>query len=310
VGLLLALLALAVLLAAGCGEADRGAGAGGAEPALHVVATTTHAADFVRAVGGDRVEVRGMLPPGADAHDYEPRPDDVRAVADADLVFRSGGDLDAWLAEVVRNAGTDAPVVELMRSVRVQREGGEADPHWWQDPRNVERAARVIQRRLAGADAEGASGYAARADAYVRRVRALDRAAATCLRAVPARQRKLVTTHDSYGYYAERYGIEVIGTVIPSLSSQGQASAGEVAELVATVEREGVRTIFAESAVNARVERAIAKESGARVGPPLWADTLGRPSSPGGTWLGAFAADTRALVAGFAGGRTSCSLPG
>jgi ABC-type Zn uptake system ZnuABC Zn-binding protein ZnuA len=311
------LLALALVA---CGEDDEGGAAGG-EPALRVVATTTHVADFVRSVGGDRVDVESLIPPGADAHDHEVRPDDVRAVADADLVFRSGGDLDEWLDEAVRNAGTDAPVVDLIRSVRTragghahaageeEHAGEEIDPHWWQDPRNVERAVRAIRERLARADAAGAAVYGDNAAAYLRRVRALDRAVARCLADVPASRRRLVTTHDAYGYYADRYDIEVLGTVIPSLSSQGQPSAGETAELVETIRRAGVRTIFAESAVNSKVEAAIARSAGARVGPALWADTLGRPGSSGGSWLEAFASDSRALIAGFTDGRASCSLP-
>ena len=125
---------------------------------------------------------------------------------------------------------------------------------------------------------------------------------------MPAAQRKLVTTHDALGYYARRYGIEVIGAVIPSLSTSGQPSAGETAELVRTIRDEDVRAIFAESSVNAKVEQAIARETGATVGRPLWADTLGPPGSDGATYVGSIAANTQALVDGFSGGEVACRI--
>ena len=129
---------------------------------------------------------------------------------------------------------------------------------------------------------------------------------AACIGAVPAERRKLVTTHDALGYYARRYGIEVIGAVIPSLSTRGQPSAGEVAALVRTIREQGVRAIFAESSVDAKVEQAIARETGARVGRPLWADTLGPPGSDGATYIESIAANTEALVEGFTGAEATC----
>jgi ABC-type Zn uptake system ZnuABC Zn-binding protein ZnuA len=143
----------------------------------------------------------------------------------------------------------------------------------------------------------------------VRRLRRLDRDVAACIEEIPAARRKLVTTHDALGYYARRYGLEVVGTVIPSLSTRGQPSAGETADLVRTIREQDVRAIFAESSVNAKVEEAIARETGARVGEPLWADTLGPPGSSGETYLGALRANAGALVDGFTGGRATCSLP-
>jgi hypothetical protein len=139
---------------------------------------------------------------------------------------------------------------------------------------------------------------------------ALDAAVAACWTDVPAAQRKLVTTHDALSYYAERYGLEVIGTVIPSLSTQGQPSAGELSELADTIRDEDVRIIFAESSVDAKVERAIADETGAAVGRALWADSLGPEGSDGATYLESIASNTRSMVEGVTGGEMSCRLPG
>jgi ABC-type Zn uptake system ZnuABC Zn-binding protein ZnuA len=302
---LVAAVAALALLTNGCGgDTPRG------NTGVAVTATTMQVADLARNVGGSRVEVTGLLAPNADPHEYEPRPDDVKSLADSALVLRSGADLDEWLADAIESAGGGARVVTLIDSVKPLREGDATDPHWWQDPRNAELAVGAIRAALSRADPQGRAAYASNAKAYLAKLRKLDRAVATCLRAVPAAQRKLVTTHDALGYYARRYGIEVIGTVIPSLSTQGQPSAGETAKLIDTIRRERVRAIFAESSVNPKVEQAIARETGAKVGKPLWADTLGPKGSDGATYLKSIAANTRALVAGFTGGARSCELPG
>src|SRR5918999_402225 len=269
---LLLLPALLALVLAACGEEDNAGSA-----AIEVVATTTQAADLARNVGGRRAAVTGLLAANADPHDYEVRPRDVEALTEAGLVLRSGGDLDEWLGEAIEGSGTDAPVLTLMDRV----DPIEDDPHWWHDPRNAAKAVTAIRDALAQADPEGAAEYRANADAYLAELRALDRAVEACLQKVPADRRKLVTTHDALGYYARRYGIEVIGTVIPARTTQGQPSAGETAELVRTIRAEGVEMIFAEQSIDPKVEQAIASEAGARVGPSLWTDSL----APQGTYV-------------------------
>jgi ABC-type Zn uptake system ZnuABC Zn-binding protein ZnuA len=305
---LIATLVLA-LAAAACGEEDN---AGGAGDRITVVATTTQAADLVRNVGGDRVEVVGLLAANTDPHDYEPRPRDAQALADAELIVRSGGELDAWLQPTIEGAGSDAPVLTLIDAVRtLEREDAEhgVDPHWWQDPRNAVLAVGAIRDALLAADPAGAAAYRQQAGRYAARLRALDRAVQACLDGVPEARRKLVTTHDALGYYARRYGIEVIGTVIPSLTTEAQPSAGDTAELVRTIRAAGVTAIFAESSVSPKVEQAIAREAGARVGKALWADSLGPSGSGGETYARSIAANTRALLDGFTDGERTCSLP-
>jgi ABC-type Zn uptake system ZnuABC Zn-binding protein ZnuA len=296
------LVAIALVLAAllaGCGEEDAGSRAA----ALDVVATTTQAADLVGNVGGDRAAVSGLLAANSDPHDYELRPHDVEAIADAGLVVRSGGEVDQWLEDAIDASGTDAPVLDL--SAHVHRE--DDDPHWWQDPRNVLRAVPAIRDALTQADPAGTETYRANARAYEARVRRLDAAVMRCIETIPPARRKLVTSHDALGYYAHRYGLEVIGTVIPSLSTEAQPSAGDTTELIDTIRREGVKAVFAESSVSPKIEEAIAREAGARVGGELWADTLGPHGSSGDTYLHSLASNTRAIVAGL-GGRP-CSLP-
>ena len=139
------------------------------------------------------------------------------------------------------------------------------------------------------------------------RSRALDKAVASCLGAIPADRRKLVTTHDALGYFAARYDVEAIGSVLHSLSTQAQPSAGDTQELIDQIRREGVPVIFSESSVDPRLERAIADEAGARIGEPLWADTLGPRGSNGDTYLKSIAANADAIARGFGG--ASCKLP-
>jgi ABC-type Zn uptake system ZnuABC Zn-binding protein ZnuA len=295
------LLLLVAALAAGCGSDEPDGGEMG------VLATTTHVADLVANVGGERVDVERVLEPGADPHGYEPRPSDAAAAAKAAVVFRSGGEPDAWLDDLLENAGADTPVVDLIGSVRtIDDDAGDTDPHWWQDPRNAIAAVNAIRDALVRADPDGRAGYERRARAYGRRLRALDREIARCMARVPVDERKLVTTHDSLAYFADRYDIEVLGSVLPSLSTQAQPSARDIDRLVQQVEDEGVRAVFPESGASERLERALAREAGAEVGAPLFSDSLGDEGSGGEIYIDALEANANALAEGMSGGRVSC----
>lgn len=304
------LVALAALLAAallaGCGSrGDQTTGSGG--PIVAV--TTTQLGDFAREVAGTRAGVRQILEPNSDPHAYEPRPSDVRAVSEAKLVVRSGGDLDRWLDDILRNAGSGARQITIIDALHTRSLDGEVDPHWWQDPRNAVIAVQRIRDALIAADPSGRAVYAANATRYIASLHALDRAIAACMARIPADRRKLVTDHDALGYYADRYGIDVIGTVIPALSTQAEASAGEVAALVRTIRAAHVTTIYPESSVNAKLTQAIAQQTHATVGPALYADSLGAKGTAGATYLGSLRSNTEALVGGFTGGRERCRLP-
>ena len=292
----LTLILLAVLALAFLGACGDDGGSGGAP---RVVATTTQAADLARQVAGDRAEVSSMLKPNSDPHAYEPRAGDVKAIADADLVVRSGGEVDDWLEEAQAGAGSDAPVLTLGEDTR-------EEPHWWQDPRAAERAVARLRDGLTKADAAGKATYAANTDRYLGELRRLDRTIARCVATIPRAKRKLVTTHDALGAYARRYGLEVIATVIPSRSTGGQASAGETAALVRTIRVNHVPAVFAESSVRSDVERAIAREAGARVAPALWADSLGPKGSSGETYVTSMEANTHTLAAALGGDLERC----
>jgi ABC-type Zn uptake system ZnuABC Zn-binding protein ZnuA len=292
-------------LVAGCRER-----ASGGDAKVTAVATTTQVADLVRNVGGPRVSVDGILRPNSDPHEYEPRPSDAASLVHADLVFRSGGDLDKWLDQIIDNAGGNARQVTLIDSVHTIEGDGETDPHWWQNPRNTILAVGAIRDALVKADRAGKQGYDRRAAAYVKRLRILDAGIARCIDRVPPGKRKIVTTHDALGYFADRYGVKVIGAVIPSLSTQAQASARDVDKLVNQIRGEGVEAIFPEASVTQKLEQAISREAGAKVGGKLYADTLGPEGSGAATYLAAMRHNASELVDGMSGGRVSCDLGG
>lgn len=189
--------------------------------------------------------------------------------------------------------------------------GGEAagvDPHWWHDPQNAVRATEAIRDELIEVDPEGAAEYRSNAAEYIERLKKLDSEVAECMQSVPEEDRKLVTNHDAFGYYAERYDIEVVGSALQSLSTQAQPSAGETAELVEEIESEGVNAVFPQAGLNADLERAIADDTDATVGGKLWAGTVGPEDSEASTYIDAVAANTDTMVTGFTGGEQSCEI--
>jgi len=306
--------ALLAALAAGCGS---GSGGDAGPGQVKVIATTTQIGDFARTVGGDRAKVVQLLKPNTDPHDYEPRPSDVRETAGADVVFESGDGLDHWMGDVIKQAGGEPTVVDLGARAPVkvpgESEGAEAsryDPHWWHDPRNAQAAVVAIRDSLSKANPGAKEVYARNADAYLAKLRALDRGIAACVDRVPAPQRKLVTDHDAFNYFAGRYGITVVGAVIPSQTTQAQASAKDVAALSKLIRREGVKAVFPESSINPKLARAIASQTGATSDLTLYGDTLGPKGSSGATYLSMEQANADAMARGFTGGAERCTIPG
>jgi zinc/manganese transport system substrate-binding protein len=297
------------LLGAGCG------GTGSAGGKLDVVATTTQIGDWVRQVGGDAVSVHQILQPNTDPHEYEPRPSDVEDSAGAKLVFVNGDNLDQWMGQVISDGGSGAEVVDLGAVVPLrlpgESSGAEAskyDPHWWHDPRNAEAAVREIARKLTATEPSKGRLFERNAAAYLAKLRTLDAAIARCIDTIPVSRRKLVTDHDAFGYFAARYGIDVIGAVIPSQTTQAQPSAKDVSELIGLIEREGVKAVFPESSLSAKVADAIAGQTGASAAYTLYGDTLGPAGSDGATYLSMEVANAESMVRGFSDGRRDCHL--
>jgi ABC-type Zn uptake system ZnuABC Zn-binding protein ZnuA/ABC-type Mn2+/Zn2+ transport system permease subunit len=297
----------AAAVAASLALAGTACGSDGGSGQERVVATTTQVGDWAKAVGS-RFDVHQILRPNTDPHDYEPRPEDVEALAEADVIFRSGGDLDAWVGEAADDAGSEARIVNLGSGLPVERRGGgeEVDPHWWHDPRNAAHAVKRIGAELASRAGERGGRVRAATARYLAAIRALDRGIARCIAPIPREQRKLVTDHDALGYFADRYGLDVVGTVFPARTTVAQPSAGELAELADAVEREGVEAVFPQASVNDDTARAIARETRATVGRELYGDTLGPAGSSGDTYLAMEAANADSIVRGLSGGGRGC----
>lgn len=282
---------------------------------LRVVATTPIVADWVRAVGGDDVEVTAIVPAGTEVHDFEPTPEAARAIADAAVVFSSGAGLDEWADQLVEGAGGGVELVELAPEDRLlapeddaghaddahDHGHGDVDPHYWHDPTRAVLAVDAIAAALAAADPARADAFAERAAAYDAELEALDAELAAAVDAVPADRRLLVTDHDAFAYLADRYGLEIVGAAIPSTSGAASADAQSLAELVALIRERGVPAVFAESTADPQVAATLADETGARLVDGLYADTLGPEGSEAGTYVGMMRGNVLLIAEGLRG---------
>jgi ABC-type Zn uptake system ZnuABC Zn-binding protein ZnuA len=271
---------------------------GGSTP-LNVVVTTTQIRSMTEAVAGDRATVRSILPPGADAHAFEPKPSDVQAVSAANLLLKNGVGLDDWLDKLLTNAGGTHPLKTVSDGVPI-RKGDTAepagDPHIWFNVQNAMTMTRNIRDALIAVDAAHADAYTANAAAYLTRLADLDKWIMDQIATVPPAGRKLVTNHDAFGYYIERYGLTFVGSIIPSMSSEAQPSAQDVAELIQKVKAAHVKAIFLESSINPQLAQQVGTEAGVKVVDTLYGDSLGAPGTPGATYEGMMRYNTDAIV--------------
>jgi zinc/manganese transport system substrate-binding protein len=297
---------LVAVLIAGCAGGDRpaGSGAGGAQGAtLDVVATTTQVADFARVVGGDRVRVTGLIKPNVDAHDYEPSPADIDAIARADVVLKNGAGLEEWLDDTISSSGFAGPVVDTSQGVALrQEEGGEPDPHIWQNPRNAQLMVATVERALAQAEPAGAARFQTNLTAYTRELQTLDTEVARQIDSLA--NKKLVTNHDAFSYYIDRYGLEFVGSIIPSFDTSAELSGRDIRDLVAKIEQTKVKAIFSETSLPPKTAETIAHEAGVKVvegEDALYGDSLGPPGSDGDTYLKMIRHNTATIVGNLSG---------
>ena len=295
--LLAALLLVTATAACGDDAAERNADA-----ALEVVTTTTVLTDFAHVVGGDRVAVYGVLRPNVDPHDYEPSARDLNSLRRADVIVMNGVHLEAWLDDAVSASGSKVAIIDASTGIDIRSSGdstdsSEGDPHIWHDPHNAKQMVATIAAAFVRADPAGASIYEANAARYTAELDALDSEIATKIGALP--NRKLVTNHDALGYYVERYGLEFVGSIIPSFETSAEVSASQLSDLVDQIKSSGVKAVFAESALPSKVAKTIAAEAGVKVVDgegALYGDGLGPASSPGGTYLGMMRHNTATIV--------------
>ncbi len=266
-------------LLAGCGGTDSARAAGGR---LKVVTTTTQLTDFAKVVGGPDVEVYGVLKANADPHDYEPSPADLHAIADADVILKNGVGIEKWLDKTLKSAEPKSAPVDT--SVGVALRG--RDPHIWHDPRNAKVMVGNVTRAFEKADPDHAQAFEAREAVYDAELDRLDTDIAGAVATLS--NKDVVTNHDAFGYFIDRYGLHYVGAVIPSFDTQAELSARDISDLVAKIRATGVKAVFSESSLPPKTAEAIAREANVKVvagDDALYGDTLGPPGSDGATYL-------------------------
>jgi len=288
----------AVLLA-GCQGASPSSDASGSGGRIRVVTTTTVFADIVRNVGGDLVDVTSLVPKNGDVHTFEPRPADVRSVAQAQLLVMNGLGLDDWLAKTITNASSSGtPLVKLAVglpgvTLLPGEDPGTENPHLFMDPTYVELYVDRIAAGLKQVDSADASRIEAQGAAYKSRLAALDTWVRDQVSTIPLQNRKLVTFHDAFPYYAREYGITIVGVAV---AAPGQdPSAGYTAALIDAIRKAGVKAIFSESQFPAKLVDQLAAETGTKVVANLYDDALGDP--PVTSYEAVIRWDTQQLVA-------------
>lgn len=265
---------------------------------VNVVASFSILGDMVKEVGGDRVAVTTIVGPNADTHVYEPRPQDAAVLSGAQLFVINGLGFEGWFDRLVEATGFKGEVVTASEGVatHTMEEDGEAitDPHAWQSLTNGELYVANIAKGLCAVDAEGCATYEANAAAYSAKIAALDAEVRAAIAAVPEAQRKVITTHDAFGYFAEAYGVTFMAP--EGVSTESEASAADVARLIEQIRQAGVKALFIENMSDPRLVQQIAAETGAKLGGALYADALSEPSEGAATYLDMFRHNVALLV--------------
>jgi ABC-type Zn uptake system ZnuABC Zn-binding protein ZnuA len=322
-GLVIVLLCLALSPTVGCGgSSSSGSGSDSESKAadssrLTVIAAESFLADITKNVAGDKMEVESLVPAGADPHGFELTPADAARVARCDVLVLNGTGLEAFLEDTMDSIGGDSMVIEASAglSSRVAREGeevaaedaesehedgdhqhDEGDPHYWLDPILVVKYVENIRDGLCAADPTNAAAYQANAAAYITSLGELDVWIKEKVAEIPPAERLLVTNHESLGYFADRYGFKVIGTIMPSVSADSSPSAQQLAQLIAAIREAEVKAIFLETGSNSQLAEQVASETGVRVVVDLYTHSLTDSDGPAPTYIDMMKADTTAIV--------------
>jgi zinc/manganese transport system substrate-binding protein len=267
---------------------------------LKVVATFSVLGDLVAAVGGGRIEVINLVGPDSDAHVYSPAPADVRKITDAHVIVTNGLGFDGWSTRLVRASGSRAPVIEATIGIAPRRlPDGHPDPHAWQSAILAKDYVGNIRDALVRADPAGQAVYAVNATAYLASLDALDRELRAAVEAVSAERRRVISTHDAFGYFQDAYGIAFIAP--QGMSTDTEASARDVARVITQIRREKIPAVFLENVSDPRLMERIAKEAGARVGGRLYSDALTGPAGEAPTYVDMMRHNMRTIIAALNG---------
>jgi zinc/manganese transport system substrate-binding protein len=239
---------------------------------LNVVASFSILGDFVRTIGGDRVNVTTLVGPDSDVHVYTPAPSDAKRIADAKLVIVNGLGLEGWLPRLVQSSGSKAQVVTASAGIAPLKLGSAADPHAWQSVPNARVYVTDIANALVAADPDDAEFFRAQAKAYLEKLETLDREVREAVARIPADRRKVISTHDAFGYFAAEYGIQFVAPL--GVSTETEPSARDIAGIIGQIRAQKIPAVFLENISDDRLIRRIAAETGARVGGTLISDGL------------------------------------
>jgi zinc/manganese transport system substrate-binding protein len=274
----------AVLIAASALGANSAAVA---QEKMPVIATFSILGDLVKNVGGDRIEVETLVGPNSDTHVYEPTPADAKKVAAAKVVFINGLGFEGWITRLVKASGTKAITVTAANGIKTRKmedEGHEVtDPHAWQSVANAKVYVANIRDGLIAADPAGKSAYQANAGAYLAKLDALETEVKNTIAKIPADRRRIITSHDAFGYFGAAYGIEFLAP--EGVSTEGAVSAKDVARIITQIKKQKIPAVFMENITDPRMMTQIAKESGSKIGGSLFSDALSDEKGPASSYI-------------------------
>jgi ABC-type Zn uptake system ZnuABC Zn-binding protein ZnuA len=283
------------------GTGSTGSTASAPAKVVNVVTTTTQITDFVGNIGGDQVKIYAVLKANVDPHDYEPTPADLDAIANADAIVKNGVGLEKWFDDTIKSASPKGAVVDASQGVTIHPgddEEPDGDPHIWHNPQNAKLMVANIAKAFEVADPAATPTFEKNLAAYSAQLDALD--ADIKAQIATLANKKLVTNHDAFGYYVDHFGLEFVGSVIPSFDTQAELSPGDINDLVAKIKAQGVKAVFSESSLPPKTAEAIASEAGVKVvdgEDALYGDTLGPGGSEGDTYLKMEEHNTKEIVA-------------
>jgi zinc/manganese transport system substrate-binding protein len=269
-----------------------------AQDRLNVVASFSILGDFVRNVGGERVSVTTLVGPDGDVHVYMPAPADAKKIADAKLLVINGFGLEGWLPRLLQASGSKAPIIVATKGIAPLKLGSDADPHAWQSVANAKIYVANIRDALVAADPANAEVFRANAENYLGKLDALDREVRQAIALIPQGHRKVISTHDAFGYFAAGYGIDFIAPL--GVSTESEASARDIAGIITQIRNSGIPAVFLENISDPRLMRRISAETGARVGGTLYSDSLTDEKGAAPTYIDMVRHNIKALTSALA----------
>ena len=265
-----------------------------AQEKINVVASFSILGDFAKNVGGERAKLTTLVGADSDVHVYTPAPMDAKKIADAKLVIVNGFGLEGWLPRLVQSSGGKAAVVTATAGIAPRKLGSDADPHAWQSVVNAKIYAGNIRDALIVADPAGEATYRANADAYLAKLDALDREIREAIARIPQARRKVISTHDAFGYFAAAYGVAFIAP--QGVSTESEASARDIATIITQVRTAKIPAVFLENIIDVRLIRRIAAETGAKIGGTLYSDSLTGENGDAPTYIDMVRHNIKALT--------------